>query len=176
MSKVYLLSFYTEGFPADSGVNLTSIAEQFFQYAKPHFNQVFMANPTSICTFDKNFLPLVKDYTDYDSLNAARYSLPHNKEWAKVGFMMWKPRLIRVMLEKINEGDILLFHDINFKKYPQYLSHMQEWPDELASIHQAGEVILFRDSYKPLCIDCKSHLINKFIIMIGFIKSTIIFL
>jgi hypothetical protein len=41
-----------------------------------------------------------------------------NKGMSKIGFCAWRPKIMLLELEKMSEGDILLYRDMNIKKYP----------------------------------------------------------
>ncbi len=164
MSKVHLVSFYTEGDPKDFGDNLRELAKVFKKKADPYFDSVSIFCPRTLCLEDAVFLNLVANYEKYVTKQRKSYrNVVINPIWARIGFMMWKPRLIAKIYDKVSNDDIVVFHDVNYIKYPQYLDGIENWKPSLIKLHHASNILLFRDCFKPLAIDCKRYLIKKYL-------------
>lgn len=159
MKKVSLCTFYTSGGNDDKGIPLEDLYKNFYQEYNSFFDQIIGKSPKILVKEDSVYKNLIKDYSllkDFYYQN--NYKI--NDYWLKIGMLSWKPRFIYDCLKSINDDEILLYHDINYLKYPQYLNGIAEWSLLLNKYHKKKDICLFRDSYKPLLLDCKSILID----------------
>lgn len=109
MKEIYFVSFYTQGgdcfdlTPAVNGVRnkLSDYFKEMFFYNKEQLKQ--LPNSDDICNYHS------------DPLDLRYFPNAH-----KIGYLDWKPFIISHALTRIPEGAILLYHDINFEKYPNY--------------------------------------------------------
>ena len=110
MNDIYFLSFYTEGPDIDGGFNLTEKSEEIKERLSPYFNDIFIYNKRTL----KN-LPESDDICNYHD-----EVLVMNQNANHIGYFDFKGFLIKNTLSKIPENSILIYHDGNFEKNPQY--------------------------------------------------------
>lgn len=106
---INLVTFYSEGPPNDNGLNLSSNRDRILE-KKIHFNNISMYTPKILKNLGYN--KYVKEYED-SGLNRS-----HNPGMHKIGNCAWRPKILLLELEKMNEGDIIIYRDMNIIKYP----------------------------------------------------------
>jgi hypothetical protein len=112
--KTYnLVFFHTEGPPNDKGHNLTECRDIILNGAKPYMDNISYYNPRILK--EMGFEYFVKEYDDLGCCT--------NPNFHKMGFAAWKSLIIKLELEKLNEGDILLYRDSNTFHYPPYADY-----------------------------------------------------
>jgi hypothetical protein len=105
--KYCITHFYSEGPPNDEAKNLS--------YCKDHLN-------TENTIFDNVtfYTPKILKDMGY-SIFLKEYDVtPINNYYAtmcKIGLSAWKPLILLLELEKMEEGDILVYRDVDFLKY-----------------------------------------------------------
>lgn len=109
MKEIYFVSFYTQG---GDCFDLTPVVKKVKDKLTPYFNDMFFYNREAL----KN-LPNSEDICNYhpDPLDSRYFPNAH-----KIGYLDWKPFIINHALTQIPEEAILLYHDVNFEKYPNY--------------------------------------------------------
>ena len=121
--------------------------------ASTHFKTI-----TVTAASDQYFLGDTLDFSDKLPLHIASASRP---SWIRMGLITWKFRLILQHLTQIPPGDLLLYHDYDFEKYPQYLSNISDsCCDYLLSSYHDIDVGIFDEGFKPLSIDIPSGLVQ----------------
>jgi hypothetical protein len=105
---INLVTFHSEGPPNDNGLNL-SINKDIILQQKKHFNNISIYTPKIL----KN-LGLNKYIKEYEKSGLVSM----NKGMSKIGFCAWRPKILLLELEKMSEGEILIYRDMNIKKYP----------------------------------------------------------
>mgnify|MGYP001235962192 CR=1 FL=1 len=105
---INLVTFYSEGIPHDNGLNLTINKDIIFQQKK-HFNNISVYTPKILKNLGLN--KYVKEYKKTGLVSM-------NKGMSKIGFCAWRPKILLLELEKMSEGEILIYRDMNIKKYP----------------------------------------------------------
>ncbi len=118
---MYFLSFYTEGDPIDKGFNLIKIAEDIQTKLSPYFKDIYLYNKTKLKSLPNSEL----------FCNEYKEELDQNPNAHNIGYFDFKPFLIEHVLNQIPENAILIYHDGNFEKNPQYWE--TDW-DNLESI------------------------------------------
>lgn len=105
---INLVAFYSEGPPHDNGLDLSTNKQLFLKKASPHFNNITIYTPSIMrnMKLDK----YVKEH-----MNTGLVSM--NPGMSKVGFGAWKPKILLLELDKLKDGDILIYRDCNIKKY-----------------------------------------------------------
>jgi hypothetical protein len=117
MDKIYFLSFYTNGPPVDNGSPLGKVADEIKKTMSNYFTDVFM--------YDKS---LLKSLDNSETVcNEFSESLDRNINANFVGYFDFKPFLISHTLKNIPENSILVYHDSNFERNPQYWE--TDWPN-----------------------------------------------
>ena len=104
------VSFYSEGAPHDGGHDLSSY-DTLSRGLLRNKCQIELYTPRKLRGLGFDYA--VKEY-------AERGCVTCNPNAEKLGFYAWKPLIMLLELEKMNDGDILLFHDMNIDKYPTY--------------------------------------------------------
>lgn len=107
---IYLLVFYTEGFPHDEGYDLSKTSNDIKRVLSGVFTDIFDFTPRKL-----------KKIPGSDNFcNSFGSELLLNPGLDKVGNGDFKSFLIHHFLKQIPENSILIYHDSNFEKYPQY--------------------------------------------------------
>jgi len=108
MVKFNLVSFLSEGPPHDNALNLIDNKDLLIENAKSHFDNIEVYTPRKMK--ELNLENYIKDY-EVKGLSRANYGL------SRIGNCAWKPKIILLELDKMNDGDILVYRDSNIKKY-----------------------------------------------------------
>ena len=105
---INLVTFYSEGPPNDNGLDLSINKDKILKQIE-HFDNIALYTPKILK--DLGLDNYVKEYEKTGLVT-------RNKGMSKIGFCAWRPKIMLLELEKMNEGDILLYRDMNIKKYP----------------------------------------------------------
>lgn len=78
--------------------------------------------------------------------------------------MKWKPHLIIQLLESesIRENDILVYHDSDVSRYPEYFNHAALWRSWFRRTMRNLDVLCFNDNNAGLYSDTKPELLEAF--------------
>lgn len=126
MSKIYFLGFYTEGDDVDGCYDLSKTTNQIKEKLSDYFEEIFLYSKRDL-----------KDMNGSENFcNEYEEELDQNKHANRIGFFDFKPFLIAKKLSELPEGSILLYHDTNFEKCPQY------WHSDWQNIRQIAEKVL----------------------------------
>jgi hypothetical protein len=106
---MYFVSFYTEGEAIDGCFDLRQIKRQVEKSISPYFEKMFIFNKGTL-----------KDLPDSDWVCNEWGEETDFKNGNKLGYFDFKPFLVDHVLSIVPEGSIVLWHDINFDKYPSY--------------------------------------------------------
>ena len=108
-SKTYnLVYFLSEGPPNDEAGNLIENKQLVEKNAAPHFNNIQLYTPKIMR--DLHLENYIKDY-----VNAGLVS--QNPGIYRIGNCAWRPKIMLMELEKMKDGDILIYRDGNINKY-----------------------------------------------------------
>jgi hypothetical protein len=154
MVKINLVSFYSEGEPHDKGINLIQAKEEFMKVATDNVDDIFLYSPRILK--NKNFDYYVKEYPISQLVTM-------NPNTNYVGFLAWKPLIMILELNKLNDGDILVYRDINCIKYPQLrnFNNFKENVIKLLDICKFDFFISF-DPYGLIADNlCKTNIIRE---------------
>lgn len=105
--------FYSEGLPNDNGLALEGCKDLLIDAAKDHVDKISYYTPKILQ--DMGYVEYVKNYED-KGLCTKNYGMNN------IGFEAWKPLILLLELEKMNEGDILIYRDANCKKNKFFLN------------------------------------------------------
>ena len=124
--KLYFLSFCSQGPPYDSGKDLTSNVDNIKALLGGFFDDVIIYSPASLkeCEGSDGFC----EFHDGD--------FPLNAGLNANGCGDFKSFIIDKTLGEIDDGDILVYHDCNFAKYPQY------WQTDWENLHDIVNFLL----------------------------------
>ena len=111
-----------------------------------------------IITIDNNFLS--KNNIDIDFYK--RKFSPNidyfNKSWFSAGWQIWKPLALQKIMQNLDEGEIIFFHDSNIVKYPFYKQNLLLGGESISRFlenYKHKSLFLFKECYKPLYLDIK---------------------
>jgi hypothetical protein len=109
-SKIYFLTFCSEGEPHDKGKSLVRVASKIKYFLSSFFDDVLVYTPRTLksCEGSENFC----------NFHHGEFSL--NPGLNSLGCGDFKSFIIDKTLNEIEEGAYVLYHDCNFEKYPQY--------------------------------------------------------
>lgn len=124
--KLHVVTFYTEGHPKDRGSDLRNALARLRELVEPHVDSFTAFTPSTILG-----LPgaerLCKAYTGAP--------LPRNPKAELLGYYDFKPFVMLYMASRVSPGDLVLFHDCNFLKYPLYAEQdFSRWRDLCMSL------------------------------------------
>ena len=116
--KIFLYSFCSEGLPKDEGLPLLDTAVEFQRICKDEgkVDKTFLFTPSSI---PEEYKWCVKPFPDEG------FIMGGNPGYNKIGLGAWRGYLLYHALHlnsEIQEGDVLLIHDVNFKKHSEFLN------------------------------------------------------
>jgi hypothetical protein len=152
--KTHLLLFHTEG--KDGTLNLTEESNFLADSLGKQFDFVLQMTPSNSKHFGTDFDSFFKSYPEYKNKKE------HNRT-NDIGFCAWKPWIISRYLEKVQFGDIVLYHDTNCSRHPYYAQNQ---------IHMKGFLqFLLELSGEDIAIDWDNPEINK---SLQFVKQEII--
>jgi len=156
--KTNFLTFYTEGHPIDNGWDLKDRRHGIKAILQDSFDKTIFYTPSKVSR--KISEQYVKE-------------VPNSGHWGKIGNQAWKPAIIHEEIKKMSTGDILIYHDINYKKYRQYTEiknlknlfpQWLEWCDFDFFIPMSVSTIIFNTGeqgeelhVQPLKQWCKQH-------------------
>lgn len=106
--KFHLVYFLSEGPPNDYGLNLIENKEVVENNARGHFDKIKLYTPQEMRNLGLD--TYVKDY-----VNAGLVKL--NPGMYRIGNCAWRPKIMLMELDKMEEGDILIYRDGNVKRY-----------------------------------------------------------
>lgn len=162
--KLILVTIYSQGSPHDHGRDLSRVEQEFRENTEPHVDLYVSYSPGRLLREEPSASPSAADYTSYLESHPDRGQLGHyNPSWARIGFLMYKPHVIRRVLASplMEPGDVLLYHDVDHESYPVYIRHCEQWKKLSFDILDS----LDSDFYIPLgCTlehDVKSCLVRK---------------
>lgn len=126
MEKIYFLTFCTEGPPFDDSQNLSHNSSNLKSLLKPYFDEIFVYTKRQI-----------KSIPGSDHFcNTYPDEFPMNPGLRSLGCGDFKSFIIDLTLKLIPEGSLLIYHDCNFQKYPQY------WQTDWSRIKQTANFLL----------------------------------
>src|SRR5687767_1225754 len=120
-----VLTFHTEGPPHDRGRPLAEVEKAFRALAQPFADEYLAYSPRRL-----DDPRVCADYTDWLAAHPRAGDLrTHNENWARLGFQMWKPYLLQTVVggDAVEPGDVVLYHDVDLRKYPTYADDVGEW-------------------------------------------------
>jgi len=162
-TRVHLVLFQTEGPPHDLGLPLTQEADLLRDVARDAFDSVVVATPRSLLGQDASWAPLLADHRSWVERQPG-YSpeLRWNRSWAANGLQAWKSRLIleRLHHPDVDDGDIVLYHDVNVTRYPEYLEGVRRWSGFQRRRLRQASVLLHIDGSSDLRQDVKHELLS----------------
>lgn len=108
------VSFISEGGGFDKGIDFRAVFDKVWGQLWGKFPITFY-KPRMIRELGYDYA--VKEY-DINEKNKCGYN--RNAEY--LGLYAWKPLILLIELQKMSDGDILIYHDSDIYKYPDYLT------------------------------------------------------
>jgi hypothetical protein len=165
--KTFFVSAYSQGNKLDSGIAIEGV-ESVKSILENSFDSIHVYSLSELCMIDNKYIDLTRDYSvDRYIIDNFTSEINFNKSWMRVGFMMWKPRLIYdCMCNNAAFNDIVIYHDLNFNKYPNYLYNFKKINFFYKNIfvkESQTDIIICRDTVKTLSEDVKMFLLDKYL-------------
>ena len=95
-------------------------------------------------------------------ISSNHQTLNINKEWEKINNQTWKPFLISRVLNNLDDGEILFYHDCDLQKYPEYEENIKLSEKKIRGLLGNKDVLLFCDNGMKMYNDCKSELLRSY--------------
>ena len=165
--KVILVSFFTEGYPHDYGLDLKKEKIKFETIGNRYFDKVLIYSPRDLLRKNKLWEKLLynQDYLNKHIKFSKENPSSININWAKLNGLLWKPALIKMVLEDktIRENDIVIYSDINVSRYQNYLKNLEILPKLVKRKLKKKSIMLCQDSFRRLASDHKEELLYKYL-------------
>ncbi len=164
--KFIILTFFTEGFPYDNGENFVVVEQEFQKIVKDHADKYVVFTPRKLIGIDPEFEKYFKNYTLWLQQHPNRNQLGNYSErWTNIGFLGWKPQFIQHFLnsEEVETGDVVLYHDVDFLRHPNYVLSCEQWRDLSLNILNELGCDIFIPCGLRLKHDVKAYLIRKYL-------------
>jgi hypothetical protein len=162
--NIHYISFCSEGEPYDKGLNLSNSKQILINNLKDTDIKYFFYSPRFLK--ENGFSEYVKEYE-----NPGLVSM--NPNMNLVGFCAWKPLIMLLELEKMNDGDILVYRDCNCEKYGQ----LKDFDNFEKNITEIFDIVNF-DFFVPIENNrstiggyCKSNVIRELAINKEFTRN-----
>lgn len=159
---VHLVSISTEGYPHDSGKNMSVMARNFFADTNPHFQSVDIATPRELSRCYSDQSHLWEDFRSRVTLLSSDYpGARFNPVWAAVGFLGWKVLAIQHVLtsSKVAYGETLLYQDMDYVRYPSLNTNLAAKIKWLEAKMGARQAMFFSDYIRPFRNDIRPDLL-----------------
>lgn len=165
--KVILVSFFTEGYPHDYGLDLKKEKIKFEIIGNRYFDKVLIYSPRDLLRKNKLWEELLynQDYLNKHIKFSKENPNSININWAKLNGLLWKPALLKMVLEDktIKENDIVVYSDINVSRYQNYLKNLEILPKLVKRKLKKKSIMLCQDSFRRLASDHKEELLYKYL-------------
>ncbi|WP_288245995.1 hypothetical protein [uncultured Prochlorococcus sp.] len=165
--KVILVSFFTEGYPHDYGLDLKKEKIKFETIGNRYFDKVLIYSPRDLLQKNKLWEKLLynQDYLNKHIKFSKENPNSININWAKLNGLLWKPALLKMVLEDktIRENDIVVYSDINVSRYQNYLKNLEILPKLVKRKLKKKSIMLCQDSFRRLASDHKEELLYKYL-------------
>ena len=165
-SRFIVVTFYSEGSPWDAGLSLVDEERHFRAAVEPYVDEVRSFCPRSMAAQWEGAEVYCRDYSEWIERHPLRYQLRRrNPAWEKMGFMAWKPFLLSALLhdDTILPGDVIFYHDVNFKKYPAYTRTPAEWREVSLRILDEVGCDIFCPEGGRCESDAKAFLVRRYL-------------
>jgi hypothetical protein len=165
-SRFIVVTFYSEGSPYDAGLSLVDEERHFRAAVEPYVDEVRSYCPRTLSALWPGSEKYYRDYTEWLESHLLRGELRHyNRSWARLGFQGWKPFLLQSVLndDSILTGDVIFYHDVNFRKYPAFSRTPAEWRDVSLRILDDLGCDIFSPEGGRLEADAKAFLVRRYL-------------
>jgi len=157
-TRYNLITFHSMGQPYDEALNLTSCGKTFENLYNPYFDTCTRYNSKACQTINADFIKTyMNSYPQYKHIINRFSNLPEHGRGCKHGFWRWKPFIIKHHLAQINTGEILIYQDSNFIKYPYYAEHLNEYKSLVECMFDNINSDVIIPIENPDVLKCKHH-------------------
>jgi hypothetical protein len=166
VNRFWILTFYTEGEPHDQGENLVAVEREFRRLVAPVADEYVAHCPRSIKEDGDLAATVCADCTQWLAEHPLRHQLlRYSRRWARIGFLRWKPYIIRKLLlsDDVRNEDIILYHDVDISTYPVYTEGITDWRELCVHILDELSCDIFVPTGLPLERDVKAFLVRKYL-------------
>jgi hypothetical protein len=163
--KINFITFNSMGEPFDFGKNLSKEAKFFENIYFPYFD-TFTSYDTEKCIeIDANFVDkYMKYHPSYNNLNHLHVE---HQRGTKHGFWLWKPFIIKHHLDKLSDGEILIYQDCNITRYPYYSHNVHEYRNNVYDLFDKLNIDVIIPFENPHYLKSKHHVKKKVFETIG---------
>jgi hypothetical protein len=164
---MHYISFCSEGEPNDRGINLSNskkMIAEILETRSPKMNYFFY---TPKFLRDHGFHEFVKEYEKSGVVSM-------NPQMNLVGFCAWKPLIILLEMEKMRDGDIVIYRDCNCEKYGQLKQFGDDFEKNVNKIMDICKFDFFipQENENMFVVNhVKSNVINDLAIDVEFTKK-----
>ena len=167
MTKTILVIFYTEGAPFDQGNDLSSSAHKIKDQCHGLFDNIVLISPSLLRSKDQRWENILYDHEQVvKHMESKQRPDSVNIPWVNLNCLLWKPAIMSAMLaedSEIEEGTVIIYHDVDFQKYPMYTKNFAELGPFFRNKIQDHSILLVTDALINLYIDCKQEVLRKYL-------------
>lgn len=160
----HVIVFYTDG---DCGTkNLQNECIDYVKLLNKHFHSVHVFSPKKLISSNRKWEKILDDQRSWMQARIDSESFRWNPTWAALNFLLWKPALLSEILQEgnsIKEGDLVLYHDIDFVKYPEYSRGLSKWKQWITRKLKCADVLVFNDNNTSLRCGVKREVIDRYL-------------
>ena len=163
-----LITFHSMGQPYDAALDLTSCGKTFENLYNPYFDTCTRYNSKACQTINADFVKTyMNSYPQYKHIINRFSNLPEHGRGCNHGFWRWKPFIIKHHLAQINTGEILVYQDSNFIRYPYYAEHLNEYKSLVECMFDNINSDVIIPIENPDVLKCKHHVKQRVFETIG---------
>jgi len=164
--RFHVVTIFTEGAPFDDGVALAGVEREFRELVEPVADGYRAYSPRTLAGDGDEVSRLTADHREWVEQHPRRSELRnYNSGWARVGFLAWKPYVLAKELARddLDEGDIVMYHDVDLRKYPEFREYVAHWRTLSVAILDDLETDLFAPMGLPMGVDVKAFLLERYL-------------
>jgi hypothetical protein len=166
-SKIALVTFYTEGSPFDRGKDLSEVAQSIRKQCHNLFDYIIILSPSILERQDIWWKKVFDNQGYIDShLGSQQRKSSINIPWININSLLWKPAILAALLaenSEIEEGTIIVYHDINAYRYPLYSANFSGMSAFFSNNMNNCSIAIVADELFPLFFDCKQEVLRKYL-------------
>jgi hypothetical protein len=162
--KINFVGFYSEGGVNDNGINLVEEKNIVEQNLKRNVDGFMFYTPKMLKQM--GYSDHVIDFKDPGLVTG-------NSKMNHIGNCAWRPLILLLELEKLNDGDVIVYRDINCKKYPG-LKNFKDFKKTIRKIldFEKYDFAMFRQNEEYVLEQfCKPNIIDEVAINKEFTKN-----
>ena len=165
--KIALVTFYTEGAPLDNGKDLSASVNSIKNKFASEYDYILALSPSILKQLDESWGDIIhnSDFVDRH-LRSQQRDGTLNLSWINLNSLLWKPAILNALLAQdsgIKEGTIILYHDADSQKYPNYDTNLRELGAFVRNRLSSHSILLITDSLFRLHMDCKQEVLRTYL-------------